>query len=187
MRWLLALGVLGGVAWFGYATVVPGCNPPSGETEVFCNRLGTSALAAMAAALLGLRLWAGAGGRRGAKRGLAVVALGYGLMAFGNGAEYWVFSSWPHEGPDGWLRGILWMTALAGWLLILVGSMATGLLLLLRRSTSAMTGFGIVLVVTTSLTVTLGALALGLVAGVASGYALVTGIRANSEAATSPA
>ena len=138
----------------------------------------------MTAGLLGLWRWAVAHGWRGAGLGLAVVVAGAALMTFGNFLEYWLFFSWPHEGPDAWLRGTLWMMVLLGWLGVLLASFAAGLLLLLgwRRGPGAMI-LGAILVTAPCLTVFIGPLAIGVLAIAACFAVLVAQARGPREAA----
>ena len=161
---LLVLGVLGGAAWVTFAVVPAECVPPSGATEGFCNRLWTPALLAMTAGFLGVRRAASTLHRSGIDRGLLLITLGAGATTLGNFGEYWLFSTWPHEGPDGWLRGLLWMLALAGLLLVLVASVATGMILLLRGpATRESRGLGAMLAVTPLTMLVLGVLFVGIV------------------------
>ena len=186
-RIALLLGLLGGAAWIGLAFAPPECVPVTGASEVFCNRLWTPGLALMTVGFLGLRRWAVPAGRPGVARGLLAVAIGYGVMAMGNGLEYWVFSTWPHEGPSGWLRGVLWMATLAGWLLVLLASCLAGLMLVGRRSARTLTGLGLLLLIAPLLTVTIGPLAIGLLALVSCGYGLVALPATSVSVAPSPA
>jgi len=174
MRLLLALGILGGATWIAYAFVPAECAPPTAETEIFCNRLWTPALSAMAVGFLGLRRWVAALGRRGLDRAMTMAVVGAALMAAGNAAEYWLFFSWPHQGPDGWLRGGLWVTVLIGWLALLVASIGSGIAILLgRRSAGRVLVMGAILVTAPSFTVFVGPLAVGLLAILACTAALV--------------
>ena len=165
MRLMLVLGLIGGLIWIAYAVVPAECAPPSGATEVFCNRLWTPALLAMAAGFLGVQRRASTLRSAGANVGLLLVAAGAGAMTLGNFAEYWLFASWPHEGPDGWLRGMLWMLVLAGWLLVLVASIVTGLLLFRRGSASrGSRGLAAVLAIVPLTTLSVGVLGIGILA-----------------------
>ncbi|MEO5705048.1 MAG: hypothetical protein ABIZ52_02610, partial [Candidatus Limnocylindrales bacterium] len=136
----------------------PECAPVTGASEVTCNRLWTAPLAAMfLSGGLSLRAPRGRTGRL-AGTGLVIVTLGFGLMAAGNGGEYWLASHLPHEGPDGWVRGLLWMTVLLGWLAVLIGSTALGGGVL--RSRTAPVWLGIVLAAAFPLTIALAQIAL---------------------------
>ena len=75
------------------------------------------------------------------------MAIGIGMMAVGNGGEYWLAYQLPHEGPMGFVRGILWMSVLAGWLATLVGSTPLGVALLKDRVAPAWMGVPLVLAV----------------------------------------
>lgn len=182
MRLLLALGVLGGGTWLTFAFGPPACTPVTAESEVFCNRLWTPALFGMTAGFIGIRRWASTLHWRAVDWAFTVVAAGGAFMTIGNGAEYWVFSDWPHDGPDGWLRGMLWMTVLLGWLAVLLGSVAAGLLLLLgRRGRLRVMGLGAILVTAVCFTVFIGPLALGVLAVAAPLYVLIAAARAPQE------
>jgi hypothetical protein len=184
MRLLLVLGILGGATWIAYAFVPAECAPPSVETEIYCNRLWTPALAAMAVGFLGLRRWLSTLRRRGIDRTMTMAVVGAALMAAGNAAEYWVFFGWPHQGPDGWLRGGLWVTVLIGWLALLVASVGTGLTLLLGSRAGGRTlGLGAILVTVPCFTVFIGPLAVGALAVIACTAALVLRPTAPPEAA----
>lgn len=188
MRLLLALGILGGATWIAYAFVPAECAPPTEATEVFCNRLWTPALFAIAVGFVGLWRWSDTLGWRAVSGALAIVAAGGALMTLGNFLEYWLFASWPHEGPDGWLRGTLWMMVLLGWLSVLLASFAAGLLLLLGRRGGLRTMLlGAILVTAPCLTVFMGPLAIGVLAIAASLYVLVATLSTPREAAGEPA
>jgi hypothetical protein len=154
-RLAAALGILGGAAWLGLAWVPAECAPVTAATEVFCNRLWTPPLLAMFVAALAWLRAVRVPIRRAAPLGLAMVAIGYALMAAGNGAEYWLADRLPHEGPDGWVRGVLWMSALAGWLAVLVGSTLLGAAGL--RARLMPTWAGTILLLAIPVTVALGA------------------------------
>lgn len=184
MRLPLALGILGGATWIAYAFVPQECAPVTNESEIFCNRLWTPALFAMTAGFLGLWRWGAAAGTRAVARGLGIVVLGAGVMTLGNFLEYWLFFSWPHEGPDGWLRGTLWMMVLLGWLALLLASFGAGLLLLLGRRNGIRTMvLGAILVTASCLTVFIGPLAVGVLAIAGCLDVLVFQARASREPA----
>lgn len=188
MRLLLALGILGGATWIAFAFVPSECAPVTSRSEVYCNRLWTPALFAMTVGFLGLWRWGVARGWRGAGLGLLIVVAGGALMTFGNFLEYWLFFSWPHEGPDGWLRGTLWMMVLLGWLSVLLASFAAGLLLLLRRRSGLRTmAIGAILVTAPCLTVFIGPLAIGVLAIAGCLGVLVVEARAPREPEPEPA
>lgn len=184
MRLLLVLGVLGGATLLFYAFGLPQCAPVTGDSEVFCNRFWTPALIGIAAGFVGLRRWASMVRSAKLRTGLSVLLAGSALMAFGNGAEYWLFTSWPHDGPDGWLRGMLWMSFLLGWLLVLVGATWSGALLLWRSNPMPARLLGSVVITTISLTVFLGLFAVALLAIGSSLYALVAAERSQRATAT---
>lgn len=177
MRLLLALGVLGGATLLYYAFGLPECAPVTGSSEVFCNRFWTPALFGMTAGFMGLRQWAWMVPSAKLRAGLSILVVGAALMTLGNGAEYWLFTSWPHAGPDGWLRGMLWMSFLLGWLLVLVGAVWSGVLLLWRSNPMLARLLGSVVITTISLTVFVGLFAVALLAIASSLYALVATAR----------
>lgn len=148
------LGIVGGVAWLSLAWIPAECAPVTGASEVFCNRLWTPALLAMSVASLAwLRtLWVRIG--RLGRLGLGIVTIGFWLMVVGNGGEYWLAYQLPHQGPNGWVRSVLWMAALAGWLAVIVGSTVLGAAAL--RGKFAPAWAGAILGLVTPLTVALG-------------------------------
>ena len=173
MRLLLALGVLGGATWIAYAFVPPACVPVTGESEVFCLRLWTPALFAMTCGFLGLRRWAAAVAWPNVERGFTVLAAGVAIMAFANAAEYWVFFGWPHEGPDAWLRGTLWISFLLGLLAVPIAATVTGVLLIRgRRRPVTVRLLGSLMVIVVSFALYVGLLAVGVLALVACLYGL---------------
>ena len=190
MRRLAAwLGVMGGAAWLSLAWVPAECTPVTGDSEVFCNRLWTLPLLAMFAASLAWLLAVSAKLGRVGGLGLAIVVLGFGLMALGNGVEYWLANQLPHEGPDGWIRGVLWMTTLAGWLAVLVGSTVLGAAAL--RGRFAPRWAGLILGLVIPISVLLGlvgypAATLGIVGGVVGvlGIATAAGESSSRQAET---
>jgi hypothetical protein len=188
MRLLLALGLVGGVTWIAYAFVPSECTPPTGDTEVFCNRLWTPALFAVTCGFLGLRRFVAVRAWSTARRGVGLVAAGAALMTFGNFMEYWVFFGWSHIGPDGWLRGTLWMSVLLGLAAVLLGSLATGVLLLIARAAPlASRVLGSLLVTVVSFSVFIGLLVVGLLAIATSLFGLVAATRLQRETATESA
>lgn len=187
MRLLLALGIVGGATWIAYAFVPAECVPPTGDTEVFCNRLWTPALFAVACGFLGLRRFAAVRAWSTARRGIGLIAAGAALMTFGNFMEYWVFFGWSHDGPDGWLRGTLWMSALLGLAVFLLGSLVTGALLLVaRRAPLASRVLGSLLVTVVSFTVFIGLLVVGVLAIATSLFGLAAARGMPHESATEP-
>jgi hypothetical protein len=183
MRLLLALGILGGATWIAYAFVPAECAPPTADTVILCNRLWTPALGAMAAGFLGLRRWLALLGVRGIDRTMTLAVFGALLLVVGNAAEYWLFFSWPQQGPDGWLRGGLWVAVLLGFLALLFATLATGLALLLgRRAGGSTLAMGVILVTVPCFTVFIGPLAVGALAVIACGAALLARPPAPAEA-----
>ena len=124
MRRNLAIaGLLGGLFW-----IVLGFFPPAEtrEYEVLWNRLWTPALFGMLLGIVGLFLTMHSSLTRTAKGGFIAWLAGFALMIIGNVAEYWVLSDLPHEGPDGFIRGIAWMTFLFGTLVMQLASAIVG-------------------------------------------------------------
>lgn len=83
--------------------------------------------------LIGFTGWFGLLGRshnRIAHYSLIILTVGLALMVIGNGSEYWIFHRLPHQGPDGLIRSVAWMTTLFGLLLALVAAMVFGLSML---------------------------------------------------------
>lgn len=121
------LSVLGGWLWISLPFFPPACVPVTEITEGFCNRLWTPALAGMFIGAVGLFELLKPLSTKALRLGLNGIQVGYGLMVIGNFAEYWIFFGLPHEGPNGWLRGLLWMSVLLGWLIALLGSVIAGI------------------------------------------------------------
>lgn len=127
-RLVLTLGLLGAIGWLILPFFPPECAPPTGASEVFCNRLWTPSLAAMFVGTLALVSNSRGRGRWLGRAGFLVIAIGFGLMVAGNFGEYWLAYRLPHEGGiGGVVRGILWMSVLAGWLVALLGATIAGL------------------------------------------------------------
>jgi hypothetical protein len=127
----------------------------------------------MACGFVGLRRWATTVAWSNLQRGFTVIAAAVGLMAFSNAAEYWVFFGWPHEGPDGWLRGVLWMSFLLGLLAVPIAATITGVLLIRARSRPVTVRLlGSLLVICVSFALYVGLLALGVLAFVTCLYGL---------------
>lgn len=124
-RFALA-GIIGGVFWIGLAFFPPVGTQQTREYEVLWNRLWTPALVCMLLGFIGMfRVLRAALSQPGR---FAVVALlaGLVLMIVGNFTEYWILSDLPHEGPDGYIRGLVWMTFLSGYFVVLVAAAVTG-------------------------------------------------------------
>lgn len=188
MRILLALGIVGGVTWIAYAFVPAECVPPTEDTEVFCNRLWTPAIFAVTCGFLGLRRFAAVSGWSTARRAIGLVAAGAALMTFGNFMEYWVFFGWPHVGPDAWLRGTLWMSVLLGLAAVLLGSLVTGVLLIVARGAPLGSRvLGSLLVTAVSFSMFIGLLAFGALSIATSLFGLVASTRMLRETSTESA
>lgn len=187
-RFGLVLGILGGLLWLGLPFWPPDCVPVVASSEVFCNRLWTPALGAMLIGAVVLQ-------RRQVRqtreplKGLRLLAIAFSLMALGNGLEYWVAFGLPHQGGIGAVvRGVLWMSVLAGWLIALIASAVAGASAARRRHGSRWPAA--LLIVPLPLTVILGAvsvayapMAIG-VLGVIIGW---VGLTATTEPTAAPA
>ena len=124
MRRILAVaGLLGGLFWIALVFFPPA---ETRECEVFMNRLWTPALLGMLLGIVGLFLTMRPSLTRTAKGGFIAWLAGFALMIIGNFAEYWLFSDLPHEGPDGFIRGIAWMTFLFGALVMQLAAAVVG-------------------------------------------------------------
>jgi hypothetical protein len=122
------VGIFGGLVWICLAFVPPECAPVTEASEVFCNRLWTAPLIAMLIGAMSLWWRLRTVVSSGTKSGLLAMAIGFAMMAAGNGGEYWIAYALPHQGDAGALvRSLLWMTALAGWLTALLAAVATGI------------------------------------------------------------
>ena len=66
---------------------------------------------------------------RGVRWSLLALVVGSALIVGGNFGEYWLAYELPHQGPDGFVRGLLWMSVLLGLLTVLVASAAAGVLM----------------------------------------------------------
>lgn len=136
----LTVGLLAGVAWMVLPFYPGECAPPTGTSEVFCNRLWTPALGGMltgfSALFVGLRSVLS----RAATLGFAGLLVGLGLVVAGNLSEYWFLNELPHQGPSGWVRGVAWMTLLFGFLLVLVSASVYGIAMLRQGHTYRVMG-----------------------------------------------
>lgn len=129
-RALYAAGLLGGVFWVTLAFYPPECAPVTEAAEVLCNRLWSPALAGMWLGGLGLCLTARPTLSRGGWLGPIGLLAGLAMMFGGNFVEYWLLNDLPHQGPEGWLRGLAWMTVLLGLLVTLIAAAVVGALAL---------------------------------------------------------
>ncbi len=117
MRALLALaGLLGGLFWIVLALFPPIGVRETREYEVFFNRLWTPTLLAMLFGCIALFLARRPVCTRFATGGLVILLAGLALMVVGNFTEYWLLNDLPHQGPEGYKRGIAWMAFLLGFL-----------------------------------------------------------------------
>jgi hypothetical protein len=129
IRIALIIGIVGGALWISLAFFPPACVPVTAANEVFCNRLWTPALAAMCVGFGGLLLSVRPSATRGVRWSLSALVIGSAAMVGGNFGEYWLAYALPHQGPDGFVRGLLWMSVLVGLLTVLVASAVAGVLM----------------------------------------------------------
>lgn len=118
---------MAGVTWIILAFFPAECAPPTEGSEVFCNRLWTPVLAGMLTGFGALFMRVQSLLSRAATLGFAGLLLGFVLMVTGNLSEYWFLNDLPHQGPEGWIRSVAFMTLLFGFLLVLVGASACGI------------------------------------------------------------
>jgi hypothetical protein len=123
----LLMGLVAGVTWIILAFFPAECAPPTESSEVFCNRLWTPALAGMLTGFSALFMRIRSLLSRAATLGFAGLLVGFVLMVAGNFSEYWFLNDLPHEGPDGWIRAVAFMTLLFGFLLVLTGASVCGI------------------------------------------------------------
>ena len=158
MRRILAIaGLLGGLFWIVLGFFPPEGGPPGTaeyNDEVLLNRLWTPALFGMLLGVIGLFLSMRPLIARTAKGGFIAMLLGFALMISGNFAEYWILFEFPHQGSDGWIRGIAWMTLLSGTLLMLIASAVTGLAM--SRTARAPKWLSLVFLLPLPLTIAIG-------------------------------
>ena len=174
----LLLGFVAGLAWIILAFFPAECAPPTGTSEVFCNRLWTPALAGMLAGFSALFIDVRSLLSRAATLGFAGLLAGFVLMVAGNLSEYWFLNDLPHEGPDGWPRSVAWMTLLFGFLLVLIGASVYGIASL--RGAHASRLMGLLFTSLVPLTLILGAVSqswVGLSLGGLSVVASALGLR----------
>ena len=127
MNRLLGLAaILGGIFWIALAFFPLVGMREAAEDEVFWSRLWTPALLGMLLGFLGLYLTQRATFNRTARGGCVALLAGFTLMVSGNAVEYWILNDLPHQGPDGYIRGIAWMTFLVGTLVMLVATALVG-------------------------------------------------------------
>lgn len=148
------LAIVGAAGWMSLAFYPPECVPVTAASEIFCNRLWSAPLGLMAVGAFGISRGTEVAGS--GRFGRWVVPAGYALMTVGNAGEYWLAYQLPHEGPNGVIRSLLWMTVLLGWLLLLVGSTALGASWLRSRKVRRSVGVALLLVIPISV---LGAVA----------------------------
>ena len=123
----LLIGLVAGVTWIILPFFPAECAPPTESSEVFCNRLWTPALTGMLAGFSALFERIRPLLSKAAILGFAGLLVGLVLMVAGNLGEYWFFNDLPHEGPDGWIRAVAWITVLSGFLLVLMGGSVCGI------------------------------------------------------------
>lgn len=125
-RTLAAMGLLAGLFWITLAFFPPVGARETREYEVLWNRLWTPVLLGILAGFGGLFLSRRASLISAARGSFIALLAGLALMVLGNFAEYWLLSDLPHAGPDGFIRGLAWMTVLLGLLVVLVSSAIVG-------------------------------------------------------------
>jgi len=122
-------GLLGGIAWILIGLFPPDWGPPGTrayEGYQLWNRLWTPALLLMALGFAGLSLALRSSLTRWSRGGLVVMLIGWALMALGNFAEFWIFTTESYTGVG---RNASWTTFLFGTLIMLLGSTVAGLAL----------------------------------------------------------
>lgn len=124
-RTLAVAGLLSGLFWMALA-FVPSQMQETRADEIFWNRLWTPALLGMLLGNFGFFQTVQPSLTKAARFSFIAMLVGFGAMILGNFAEYWLLSDLPHQGPDGYLRGIAWMTFLSGMLLMLIASAGVG-------------------------------------------------------------
>lgn len=123
----LVLSIIGGLTWMSLAFFPQECVPVTEASEVFCNRLWTPPLTAMLIGAVGLFWLLRPVVSSAMKSSILAMAIGFAMMAGGNGGEYWIAFALPHQGGVGaMVRSLLWMTVLAGWLTALIASAVMG-------------------------------------------------------------
>lgn len=122
------IGILSGLFWIALAFFPPECAPVTAASEDFCNRLWSPAPLGMGLGFVGLFL-----SRRPSLPRIATLSwiawlVSFALMFLGNAVEYWLLNHWPHQGPDGFFRGLAWMTVLLGFMVAQIASAIVGFL-----------------------------------------------------------
>lgn len=127
------LAAVGGLMWLSFAAIGSD-NLDAAFGEVGRNRLWTPALFGWLAGVLipTVACWRRLSGL--IKVGALFLAAGLLLMLSGNVAEYWFLSDLPHQGPEGFARGLAWMTFLLGFLVLLLSLPLCGIALLRARA-----------------------------------------------------
>jgi hypothetical protein len=166
-----------GILWVGLSFYPAECAPPTEVTEDFCNRLIAPPLLGMLAGFAALFADLRTSLTRTGAAGLLTLLAGMILMIAGNVVEYWFLTDLPHEGPDGWARGVAFMTVLLGLALVLLASTAFGIATLRagRAPRIVAAAFVVLLplsIVTGMLQASLFALPLGILSAVAGLAAL---------------
>jgi len=154
----LIAGIVAGVMWMSLPFTPAECAPVSSETEDFCNRLWTPALAGMLAGFVALFGLLRSMLSRLAVRALAGVVTGATLMFIGNATEYWFLNDLPHEGPEGWARSAAFMTLLLGFALVAIAGSIFGIATM--RSASRLRSIGVPFVAFLPTTLALGAISM---------------------------
>jgi len=146
---LASAGVLGGILCASLAVF-----PLNRTGEVVSNRLLTPALVGMLMGFVALLAVVRVPVKGPARIGMISLLAGLVLMICGNVAEYWFLYDLPHDGRQGFIRGIAFMTFLLGWLVLLVGLALVGVGLV-REGRSDVT-LGVLLLSALPLTIAIG-------------------------------
>jgi len=122
-------GALGGIAWILIGLFPPDWGPPGTRAYAgyqLWNRLWTPTLLLMALGFAGLFRVLRPSLTRWARGGFVTMLIGWALMAAGNFAEFWIFTTESYSGVG---RNLSWMTFLLGLLVMLMGATVAGLAL----------------------------------------------------------
>jgi hypothetical protein len=129
MRWFLAIaGLLGGLFWITIRFFPLECAQITEASEVLCNRLWSPDLLGMLLGFIRLFLTIRLSLTRLARCIFVALPVGFALMLIGNFIEYWMLNDLPHQDPDGFTRGLAWMTVLSGLLIVMIASASAGIL-----------------------------------------------------------
>ncbi len=174
MNRLLALaGVLGGLFWIAIGLFPPDWGPPGTrayEGYQLWNRLWTPTLLLMALGFAGLFLALRPSLTRWARGGLVAALIGLALMAAGNFAEFWIFTTESYAGVG---RNASWMMFLLGTLVMLIGATITGLAL--SRTNLIPKWLAVLLALMLPLVIGIGAINMGWIGWPTGGITAIVG------------